>query len=64
VALVVMLACAQSSCALTAPLRAHFVRLPATCPDRLPPQVLTGLCPHGVCGFSCLPDRWQAAPRK
>jgi hypothetical protein len=35
----------------------------AMCPDNQPVRLLLAqACPGGVCGFSCLPDRWQAVP--
>jgi hypothetical protein len=35
----------------------------ALCPDNQPVRLLIAqACPGGVCGYSCLPDRWQAVP--
>lgn len=37
------------------------VRIPPTCADGLPPQVLTDVAcpPDSICGYSCLPGRWK-----
>ena len=59
--LVLVLACAQASCAVVTRVGEHYVRVPKTCPDGFPPRVLTSpACTHGVCGYSCLPGRWES----
>jgi hypothetical protein len=57
--LLLVLALCSSSCALVTRASEHWVRVPKTCPDGIPPKVLTSpACAHGVCGYSCLPGRW------
>jgi hypothetical protein len=59
---VVLLAClATTGCAVVAR-REAWQMLPkiTTCPDREPVRLLIERhCPGGVCGYSCLPGRWE-----
>lgn len=38
-------------------------RAPRVCPDGAPVRMLQDPACGRDCGFSCLPDRWKAAPR-
>ena len=40
------------------------LRVPVICADGLPPRVLQDpACrPDGMCGYSCLPGRWDSPP--
>src|SRR5262245_46674760 len=42
----------------------HRLRVFPSCPDGLPPEILIDpACPpDGVCGYSCLPGRWELSP--
>jgi len=52
------LACAASSCVAAT---FHLKPMAPRCFDGLPPEILTDpRCPpDGICGYSCLPDRWD-----
>jgi hypothetical protein len=55
-ALLAIVLAASAACAT------RGIRPPPTgvCYDGLPMQVLIDArCPGGICGFSCLPDRWK-----
>jgi hypothetical protein len=55
---VVLLLLTSTACAP----RWHLHRVPP-CVDGLPAQILTDprCAPDGICGYSCLPDRWAKA---
>jgi hypothetical protein len=41
----------------------RLLAVPGLCHDGAPPVILVHIdCDHGVCGWSCLPDRWTRAP--
>ena len=56
VVLLALTACTAANCAMRG--RLHLV---PQCADGLPVQILTDpRCPpDGICGYSCLPDRWR-----
>jgi hypothetical protein len=58
---VVFLAIITSGCAVITVRRLYVV---PRCADGLPPVILVDQAcpPDGICGYSCLPNRWKAAP--
>jgi len=44
---------------VTLPQSPHALPLRRICADGWPIRILTDkTCPDGICGYSCLPDRW------
>jgi hypothetical protein len=54
--LCVVTLCALSGCALR-----QRLRVVPRCADGLPPEILVDVAcpPDGICGYSCLPGRWE-----
>ena len=52
-----------ASCGLSLSHSASLGTPPPRCADGLPAVLLQALtCPNGLCGYSCVPGRWEAKP--